>query len=113
MMPTVDSCGDGDGRPGRLVDDEGRIWTCRWSCWATPQQIKHMIGRGRRIVVRRPGEPIAWLAPDEARTLWQRIRSHIEVPGTSGARPDVDGLTYSAHIWRNGARRLLCIEVRC
>lgn len=111
MMRTVDSP-DGDVQRS-LVDDEGRIWACTWSQWATPQQIHHMIARGRHVAVRHPGEPTVWLSADQARALGHRITLHIEVPGTSDARPDVDGFTYGAHIWRSGDSRLLCIEVFC
>jgi hypothetical protein len=72
-----------------------------------------MLRCAQQVAIRRPGEGVTWLSPDDARELWSRIRKHVEVPGTVAGRPDGAGLTYAAHVWLSGSDRLLLIEVLC
>jgi hypothetical protein len=104
---------DDELRPDTIVDGAGNAWTCRWAQWATPQDIRRMLRRGQQVAVRRPGEGVTWLSPDDARELWPRIRKYVEVPGTVAGLPDSAGFTYAAHVWRGGSDRMLLIEVLC
>lgn len=101
-----------DPRPPRLIDDQGRVWTCSWASWATGQQVRQMLWRPQRVAVRDQDGVTRWLSQDDARALWSRIRQHFEVPG-GPAEPDAEGLTYAAHVWRHEDRRLLGFEVFC
>ena len=57
---------------------------------------------------------MTWLSAADARTLWQRVRPHFEVPGQSApAGRDPDGLTYAAKLWRRGPERLLMLQIFC
>lgn len=97
----------------RLWDDDGREWRCDRSDRATPQQITQILGTDHPVALHGYGRRMRWLTQDEARTFWHRIVRHVEVPGRLATEPDEEGLTYTAHIWRNGDYRLLGIEIIC
>jgi hypothetical protein len=98
----------------RLWDNTGREWTCAGGLWATEEEVTLLVARASRVVVHGFGKPLVWLDGKGARALWAAIRAeHFEVPGASSARPDVDGLTYAARVWRSGSESLLGLQSFC
>ncbi len=110
---SVDNGGGTGQVPRTLVDDAGREWTTRWASWASEKQVHQFLGRDQRVCVRAPDEELRWLAADQARTLWDHLREHFEVPGIAAAAPDEQGRTWGAHVFRREDDRLLVFETFC
>lgn len=91
----------------RLWDADGLEWTSGLRQWANPDQVRATLREGHGAVVHGASRPTSWLSSVEASQLWSEIERNFEVPGLYGADPDMNGLTWAAHVWtRDGAHMI-------
>lgn len=85
----------------QLWDDSGRLWLCKRTHWLPERDVARLIKRKHRIAVYRvEGGPVTWVEPAALPELWERVRGHVQVPGTAALSPDDGKPTYGAHLWR-------------
>ncbi|MDB5876463.1 MAG: hypothetical protein JWQ07_5905 [Ramlibacter sp.] len=75
--------------------------------WASFEDVASLLTAGSPVVVHGFGRPFRDLAVADAPAFWLRVRDHFQIPGTTSAEPDDEGLTYAAQVWRKEGERLL------
>lgn len=83
------------------------MWRCVLGVWADEAEVDRLLSAHVPVILHGYRRPFRVLSVDDVGRWWTGARAHFEVPGSEGAHPDGDGLTYAAQVWARDGQLLL------